>query len=196
VATDFPIDDPLQVTARIATAFEQLGIRYLVGGSLSSSLHGIPRATQDIDIVAELRVEHVLSLVERLGNEFYVDDARVNAAVGRGEAFNVIDRETLIKVDVFVCGDDALSRDQMARRVAYDVPSLGIRLYLSTAEDIICHKLYWFRLGGEVSERQWDDVVNVLRVQQNRLDTSLLNRIASARGVTDLLERAVRRSSV
>jgi hypothetical protein len=196
VATDSPIDDPLQVTARIAAAFEQLGIRYLVGGSLSSSLHGIPRATQDIDIVAELRVEHVLPLVERLGTEFYVDDARVKAAVGRGETFNVIDRGSLIKVDIFVCGDDALARDQMARRVAYDVPSLGTRLYLSTAEDIICHKLYWFRLGGGVSERQWGDVVNVLKVQQDRLDTPLLNRIASARGVTDLLERAIRQSSL
>jgi hypothetical protein len=53
------LSEPLLVVARLARAFEDLAIRYLVGGSLASSLYGIPRATQDVDLVAEIELAHV-----------------------------------------------------------------------------------------------------------------------------------------
>ena len=193
MATELPIADPLEVTVRVIRALERVGAQYLVGGSLASSLHGVPRATQDIDIVVDLSPTHIPALIRELSREFFVDEQRVKTAVPRRETFNIIDRQSMIKVDVFVLGDDDLSRGQIARRVQYELPgAAGQTLFLSAPEDVVAHKLYWYRLGGGVSDRQWGDAVNVLKVQAGRLDSALLERIAAARGVSDLLGKALR----
>ena len=62
--------------------------------------------------------------------------------------------------------------------------------YVTSAEDIVLHKLCWYRDGGEVSERQWQDVIGVLRVQEGHLDMEYLYKWASELDVRDLLERA------
>jgi tRNA nucleotidyltransferase/poly(A) polymerase len=53
------VEEPIEVTLEISAIFRELGVEYVVGGSLASSLHGHPRSTQDIDVVADLRPEHV-----------------------------------------------------------------------------------------------------------------------------------------
>ena len=63
---------------------------------------------------------------------------------------------------------------------------------VATPEDIIVQKLHWFRLGDEVSERQWTDALGVLRVQGDRLDRGYLRRAASLLDVADLLQRLLR----
>ncbi len=47
-------------------------------------------------------------------------------------------------------------------------------------------------MGGEVSERQWNDVTSMLRILRDRLDESYLTRAAEEFGVADLLDRARR----
>ena len=64
--------DPLIVVAKLADVFDELGILYLVGGSLASSLYGIPRATNDVDLAADVRAVHVEPLLKALENDFYV----------------------------------------------------------------------------------------------------------------------------
>ena len=56
--------DPILVVARLAEVFEELSIPYFVGGSLASSLYGIPRATNDVDFVAVVKLIHVRPLTE------------------------------------------------------------------------------------------------------------------------------------
>ena len=68
--------EPIQITKIITTVLEELEIPYFIGGSIASSLHGIPRATQDVDLVADIHHEHIRPLVKNLTNEFYVDDGR------------------------------------------------------------------------------------------------------------------------
>ncbi|MGH7551712.1 MAG: hypothetical protein ACREMQ_01625, partial [Longimicrobiales bacterium] len=110
------MDEILDITLFVAEIFERLGITYAVGGSLASSLHGIPRSTQDVDLVAEIRLEHVPDLVAAFRDTFYLDEDAIREAIEHRASFNLIHLRTLFKVDVFVAKDDLASREQMQRR--------------------------------------------------------------------------------
>lgn len=184
--------EPIQITQRLAREFERLGIRYLVGGSLASSLHGIPRATNDVDMVAEIREKHIGELVEALEAEFYIDAEMIQDAIRHQSSFNVIHFATMFKVDVFILRNDETAREEMQRRGQYQLSDdPDETLFLASAEDIIVQKLYWYQLGGKVSERQWTDVLGVIQVQGSQLDGAYLNRMAQRRGVLDLLTQAL-----
>jgi hypothetical protein len=184
--------EPLQITQHVAQVFESFGIRYLVGGSLASSLHGIPRATQDVDMVAEITEHHVAPLVKALESAFYVDGDMMREAIWHHRSFNIIHLTTMFKIDVFILKPDAISQKEMSRRQPYQVSdNLEERLFLSSAEDIIIHKLIWYQLGNEVSDRQWTDVLGVLQVRHPDLDYAYLERVAEQRNVLQLLRKAI-----
>jgi hypothetical protein len=185
------LSEPIAVVAKVATAFEALGLRYVVGGSIASSLYGIPRATNDADVVAELRDEHVDPLCAALSGEFYIDADMVRDAIARRASFNVVHLPTMFKVDVFIQRGDAWSREQMTRGRSETVEDRSIRF--ATPEDTVLHKLVWYRIGGEQSDRQWGDVLGVLKIQAGRLDDAYLDRWAPLLDVADLLERARQR---
>jgi hypothetical protein len=187
-----PLGEVLEVTLRVTAVLEDLGIEYLVGGSLASSLHGIPRSTQDVDLVARILPAHVAPLVSALVADFYIDEDMIRDAVKRRATFNIIDLTTMFKLDVFVAKGDVVSRQEMQRR---QTVSLGgdpeKTLVVSTAEDIVLHKLEWYRLGNEISERQWTDVLGVIKVQGERLDRKYLTETAELMDLRDLLARAL-----
>jgi len=185
------LSEPLLVVARLAHAFEDLAIRYVVGGSLASSLYGIPRATQDVDLVAELGPPHVEALTNALAGEFYIDAGMIRDAIRRHASFNVVHLATMFKADVFIAGEDAWSREEMsrARNEAFDTPEGRVAIRFASAEDTLLHKLVWYRLGDQVSERQWGDAVGVLKVQADLLDREYLERWARLLNVSDLLGR-------
>ena len=171
------------------------GIRYLIGGSLASSASGEPRSTLDVDVVVALQEADVDSFLAALGEEFYVDEETVRQAVRLRSSVNVIHRPTFTKVDLFILGSSSFEEEQMDRRMRLKLPSAPDRfLYVYTPEDILLQKLRWFRLGGEVSDRQWRDVLGILAVQGNRLDQDYLRRGASSLGVVDLLALALRQA--
>lgn len=191
------MNEILEITLDVAATLERLGIPYLVGGSLASSFHGIPRTTQDADVVVRIAEDDVPDLVAAFADDFYVDEGAVLEAVELRRSFNLIHLETLFKVDVFVAGDDEASREQMARRrrvTVFDDPPR--ELVVASAEDVVAHKLYWYELGGEVADRQWSDAVGVLEVGGGRLDVEYLRRIARLRGVEPLLRRACAEAGV
>jgi hypothetical protein len=99
-------DDPFAIAAKLASALDGLRVAYAVGGSLASSLHGVPRATNDVDIVADLRSVHVDRFVAAIEGHFYVDSEMIRLAVAERSSFNVFDQATMMKVDVFVAGSD------------------------------------------------------------------------------------------
>ena len=183
-------DSALDVALTVADLFDDIGVEYLVGGSLASSLHGEPRATQDVDFVAALSVTHVKEFLKKLGNGFYADPDRVLQAVSRARSFNVIHLETMFKVDVFVLADTEPARLEMSRRERHEVAE-GRSLYVASAEDVVLQKLRWYRLGGEISDRQWRDVLAVLRVNKGRLDDAYMRSAAPDLEVEDLLRRAL-----
>lgn len=185
-------DDALRATLATVRVLESLGLDYLIGGSLASSLHGIPRSTQDADLLVDLPPERVADLLLALGAQFYADRERAHGAVARKTAFNVIHLETMFKVDLFVLGDDAAARSEMQRRQRHRVGELeDDTAFVASAEDTILQKLLWYRRGHGVSDRQWQDVLGVLRVQGDRLDRAYLDRWASALDLHGLLVDAM-----
>jgi len=184
------LTEPVQITQRLVREFEDLKIQYYVGGSLASSLHGIPRATQDVDIIADIAFQHIPKLVNALETEFYIDGDMIREAIQRRKSFNLIHYETMFKVDIFIPKLDTASQEEMERRQQFQVSdSPRNLLYLASAEDIILNKLQWFQMGGGVSERQWNDVLGVIQVQHQKLDHSYLERAAQQRGVAELLQK-------
>jgi hypothetical protein len=182
--------EPIGVTLSVVAVLDRLSIEYLVGGSLASSIHGIPRATLDVDIVADLRKVHVKPLVAALEAEFFIDIDMVTDAVERRSTFNVLHLATMFKV--FVMGDDDLLAAELSRKLRVRVvDSPPSELNIATAEDMVLQKLIWFRDGGSVSDRQWADVLGILRTQGDRLDRAYVERWATRKGVDVLLARAL-----
>ncbi len=183
-------NEPLEVTLKVTGVFEQMDIPYLISGSLASTLYGIVRTTQDADIVAEMRIEHVPRFVSALQEEFYVDEEMITEAIRGHSSFNIIHRETMFKVDVFIPRPRSFVQSQMAR-AQRQVFESEISAKFASPEDIILAKLEWYRMGGEVSDRQWQDVLGVLKVQTEMLDLAYLHRWANELGLSHLLERAL-----
>jgi hypothetical protein len=185
-------DDLRAALDPVASALEALGVQYRVGGSVASSALGVARTTLDIDLVADLRKEHVDAFVERLSPDYYVDGDMILDAIRRRASFNVVHLATMMKVDVFVLKPRDFDRQAFERVLHTTLGEGSPRTFpITTAEDIIIHKLEWFRLGGGVAQRQWDDVLGVMRLQGNALDRPHLERWATELGVDDLLLRAM-----
>ena len=182
--------EPLAVALMVGEVLDDLGVPWLVGGSVASSLHGIPRSTQAVDLVADLRGVHVAAFTSALQDRFYVDAQAVMGAVRRRASCNLIHLDTMTKVDVFVSRTDPLSRGEMSRRQYFEIEE-GVRLPLASAEDIVLQKLAWFQKGGGVSERQWRDVQGVLRVRANDLDLVYIREAAAGEGLAELLDEAL-----
>lgn len=174
----------------VADAFDALGIRYYLGGSVASSAHGIARASLDADIVAALEPEHVDSLLNRLESAYYIPVDRLRSAVEARSSCSFIHQATMFKIDVFVSKGRPfdLQAAERARHQAIGEAPDAPRFAVASPEDTVLAKLEWFRLGGETSERQWWDVVGILRVSD--ADRAYLRRWADVLGVADLLERA------
>jgi hypothetical protein len=185
--------DVLAAAQPVADLFERLGVRYYVGGSLASSTRGVPRASLDVDIAAELRAEHVAPLLDALRDRYYVAEERVQDAVAMRRSFNLIHLATMMKVDVFVSRERPFDRSAFGRLTAEVLDAANpARTYpVPRAEDVVLLKLDWFRSGGELSDRQWSDIVGVIRVTGAALDVDYLARWAADLAVSDLLERAL-----
>lgn len=172
----------------VGDVLSDLEVPWLVGGSAASSVHGVPRSTQDIDLLAALRPEHLAPLVAALDNQFAVSEEAILQAIRRRSCFNAIHFDLAYKIDVFVAQDDALTREELARRVWLVIDDAdGATMPFATAEDTILRKLLWFERGGRSSERQLTDIRGVWDMQRDGLDLEYLSRHASALGIADLL---------
>jgi hypothetical protein len=186
-------NEPVEVTLKVTGVLERLGVPYLISGSLASALYGMVRTTQDADIVAEMRLEHLAPFTAALQNEFYVDDQMISNAIESHSSFNIIHRETMFKVDVFVPSPRPFLQSQLARaqRQTFLFEN-EVSAQFASPEDTILSKLEWYRLGGEVSERQWRDILGVLKTRAGELDLDYLRKWAGELQVSALLERALK----
>lgn len=185
-------NEPIEVTLRVTAVLEQLGIPYLIGGSLASTLHGMIRTTQDSDIITEMRPEHIQHFVSSLQNEFFIDEEMIADAIQRNSSFNILHRDTMFKVDVFIPSPRPFQQSQLARaqRQAFELDR-EMSAKFASAEDTILSKLEWYRLGGETSERQWRDIMGILRTREGELDFEYMRNWAKDLNIADLLERAL-----
>lgn len=179
--------DAIDVALAVARAIESVGGQYFVGGSLASSLQGEPRATNDIDVVVRLPLAKLRAFADALGQDFEVDLDMVRDAVLRGGSCNVFYLPLLTKVDLFAVGGEPFDESEFSRRRAVVVRSSGEMLVLKSPEDSVLRKLLWYQAGGGVSDRQWRDVVQVLRVTGSALDVAYVEGWAARLGISELL---------
>lgn len=188
--------DTIRVTLLVTHVLEKLGIRYAVGGSLSSSLHGVMRSTMDVDIIADMHAEHIQPLLTALSPEFYADEEMIRDALQRHSSFNLIHYDTAFKVDIFIPKARPFDAMQLERRISALITNEPDEiLYFTSPEDIILSKLEWYRMGGEVSDRQWRDIIGVLKVKADNIDMDYLHHWAKELNVSDLLGGALAQSS-
>ena len=189
------LNEPIEVTLKVTGVLENLGVPYLIGGSLASTLHGMVRTTQDSDIIAEMRSEHVKPFVDTLQSEFFIDEEMISQSIQRHSSFNIIHRDSMFKVDVFIPRPRPFQQSQLARAQRQNFAlETEMSANFASPEDTILSKLEWYRMGGEVSDRQWRDVLGVLKTRVGELDLKYLRKWAKELQISDLLERALKQS--
>jgi hypothetical protein len=176
----------------VLESLDRQQIRYFLGGSIASSIHGIQRSTRDIDIVAELGERNIEGLTQDLKRDFYIDPDTAKEALRHGRPFNLIHFASSYKFDLFPIPADPYYQVQLERSQVRTIvlgENISVQSLVATAEDTILSKLVWYRLGGEQSDQQWNDLRGVRTVQGAGLDRGYLGKWAEQLGVQDLLER-------
>ena len=183
--------NPVEIAAEVAAALEARGVRYILGGSLASTALGEPRATLDVDLVADLSPDDVAPWLDALGTDFAGDRGWIEQEVRRRGSFQLVHMPTMLRIDVFVpeWRGVHLWKWETRRRLTLD-PATGAGIDVTGPEGIVIQKLAWFRDGGGTSERQWRDVLGVLKAQGRAIDAAQLEHWADELGLTELLSRA------
>lgn len=187
-----PLPSVLDVALDISARLARLDLAFVIGGAIASSVHGEPRSTFDVDIVVDLHAADIDRLIRTLSPDFYIDRDAVVAAVLAATSVNAVHVRAGVKVDFFVAGADRFEAERLRHRMAVVIaPGDAATLWVDLPEHAVLRKLEWFQRGGEVSERQWRDVVGIIQTQGASLDRARLAAWAPRLGVEDLLARAL-----
>ncbi|MGZ7073755.1 MAG: DUF6036 family nucleotidyltransferase [Candidatus Angelobacter sp.] len=172
---------------RISYSLAQARIDYMLTGSYASTVYGMGRASQDIDLVISADEDQVRNLLDRLSqNNFYAESNAALEACRRKSMFNAIDNVTVLKVDFIFRKTRNFSLEEFRRRQTALVQ--GVELSVATAEDIVISKLEWAKLGE--SARQIEDVVGILKVRSEELDRPYIEKWITELGLSSEWTRA------
>lgn len=181
-----------KVFVQLFGALEGTGVPYVIGGSFASGSWGNPRQTNDLDIAVKIRDDQVETVCEALQDEFMVSANEIREALSSTEtyrSFQLLHFQEVFKVDVFVPLPSEYVEEEFARaRTIEFLP--GIIANCASPECIVIQKLRWFELGNRVSDRQWNDIVQVLEIQKGGLDDDFLDKWSKHFGLFDLLQNA------
>jgi hypothetical protein len=186
------MDVALSVLSSVTAILEKVSIRYALVGSFASSIHGLYRATADIDVLTDLKIDQVHTLFESLQDTFYVDEHTMRDAVARGGSFNAIHFDSVFKVDIFVSKGEEFALRQLDRRQLRKIsPDRTETVYVATVEDTVLAKLRWYQIGQETSNAQWNDVIGILATSRDNFDLQYLRDWSDKLGLTNLLQKAL-----
>jgi len=191
--------DIIKAITPVVEALEKLSITYHIGGSIASSLYGIARATIDADIAADIKKEHILPLKSFLDTQYYFDEEMIGDAIQRKSSFNLIHLNTMIKIDIFIHKNEPYHYEALKRRRKDTIIAEGKtsdEYYFSSPEDVILNKLQWYEMGERVSERQWLDVLGIIKVQGSSLDKEYLIHWADKLDLIEILKKAYENSGI
>ncbi|MDR3688237.1 MAG: hypothetical protein P4L46_02575 [Fimbriimonas sp.] len=182
----------IEIVADVTRRLETAGIPYAIGGSLASSVWGQMRLTNDADIVVLLPGSDPSILIEAFPEQYDLNESEIATALVSLDEFRVVQllhKDEAFKIDLFLLRDGPYEATELARarRVALLDDTSA---FFYAPENIVLAKLRWYRLGNRVSDRQWNDIVQVLEVQAGNLDNSYLDEWAEKLGVLPLLDEA------
>ncbi len=184
--------DPISITLKVTRVLDSLNVPYFIGGSLASSFHGMVRTTQDSDIIAKLEAGHAAPLKAALQNEFFIDELMVATAITQRSSFNILHKDTMFKIDIFIPQERKFTQQQFLRsKTVHLSDQPAAQAVIASPEDTILAKLEWYQQGGEVSEQQWRDILGLIAVQGELLDLEYLKQTAAQLGITALLTKAL-----
>lgn len=177
-------------TLTAAGVFARCGLRHALGGGLASSIHGEMRSTLDADFAVALPVLKIDRFVRTATTDFDLDPADVGDAARELRMFCMTHRRDLVKIDVHVVPDSGHHKAEFDRARWIQIgDERGEDVLVASAEDVLLQKLMWFRKGGEVSERQWRDVVGILKARLRNIDVGYVREWAERQNTLDLFDR-------
>jgi hypothetical protein len=173
--------DSFDPVLEVIDALDQVGIPYMLVGSMSSNLYGIPRSTQDADFVIELGDKSISKLAQILA-PIYRLEAQMSFETMTGTHRYILERrDQKFKIELFMVSADPHDRSRFSRRTT--VVSYGRRIVYPTAEDVIVTKLRWRR------PKDTDDLKGVLTVQKGKLDLDYIRSWCDRHGSREAFER-------
>ncbi|MGL5065238.1 MAG: hypothetical protein ACRC62_35155 [Microcoleus sp.] len=187
------IQDSIALAEQLHRIFASLGISYYITGGVAAIAYGEPRTTRDLDAVIEIASSSIDSLVQALEEEgFYVPGVE-DVRCGRMQTLGVTHIASISRADLVIAGTGELERLKFDRRRAVEMPEGGM-LYFASPEDVVLAKLVWGR--GSQSEKQWRDVLGILKVQAESLDGGYLTEWAERLGIIDALMQAMTEAGI
>jgi hypothetical protein len=182
------IQDSISLAIQLQTIFADLEIPHYITGGVAAATYGEPRTTRDLDMVITLSLDRLDIMVQRLENEgFYVSGVE-DLRSGRLQTLGITHQETIARADLMLAGNSSFEQEQFSRRRALKIPSRGT-LYLASPEDLILNKLRWREQSQ--SEKQWRDILGILKVQDQTLDLDYLTQQANTLEIANALRQAM-----
>lgn len=183
------IQDSITLAGELHQILQSVNIPYYVSGGVASSIHGEPRSTRDLDLVIEIQPDQINLLVTALEAAGYYCPAGAveDLQRGRERMLNITHTETIANADLYVTDTSTFATSQMERRRLLDVEGMPA-FWVISPEDLVLQKLAWGR--GSQSEKQWRDVLGILKLQTENLDYEYLTQWADNLGLLDFLSQA------
>ncbi len=185
---------PLEVLLEVIGILDREGIPYMVGGSFASSIHGMPRMTQDADLVIDLSSGQLASFVTAVESDYYVDREAAFEALSNRSSFNIIHLDSMFKVDLFILPMRSFDRGSFSRRRFVTLGDEGTaRVAICAPEEMVVTKLEWYESGNRISDRQYRDVLGMIMVQTRagQFDRAHAEQLARELGLMELLAQAL-----
>ena len=172
---------------KIILKLNDFSISYMISGSISSSLHGHPRATQDIDIVIAPTEKQLLNFLESLGPDYYFSFDAARNAFDNNSMFNIIDNQYSWKADIIIRKKRPFSIEEFNRRCCLKIKDMDV--WITSPEDTVLCKLEWGKQSH--SEQQFRDALGVIIVHWGRLDEDYMWKWARELDVEDSLKQLI-----
>lgn len=195
---DFMIASEIDLAINLGEIFDKLNIPYYLSGGLASSFWGERRQTEDADIAVILEPDKIEQLIIALATEFYLSDTAIDDATrGRSNSFNIIHTASAIKADIYpIKQSNNFESSAMLRRKQVQLFSANKSIYVTSPEDIILHKLRWYKMADNYSQKQWRDILGVLKARRKILDFDYLRLWSDYLKLTPELEKALDETSL
>ena len=175
------------IVVQIVDALEAATIPYMLVGSFSSNLYGIPRSTKDADFVVQLGHVPLSDVIARLNPEFILEPQMSFETITGTYRYILRHSESAFTVEFFLLSDQPHDRERFTRK--HRKMLAGRQPYLPTAEDVIITKLFWSRQGKRTKDVE--DVQSVIAVQQKNLDWDYIHRWCDTHSTRELLASVV-----